>query len=439
MIGCDQNDVPESRIEKALVPAGPEAEQQSPNARILPEPLVEPGNQSDLDNGDFATFDADDPAQRRPRVKPRPLPLTRPVVEEPLSARAELGYQIEAHFVWNDTPRTFAFQNEKVPAWPSLDIEVVKERGNRPALMRWVLRGFSYVLPPETELRSRADRTGVLVVWPDQRSYRVAQSGSLRSLLSDRRVDRLPYVDAKSRAAGKGTRLGYPTLRILFDTPLGTVEMETVEFSDLPYGSQLLCRQLLELVRVAPDEKVCAPSVLPVRLVASWASGGGMVFEVGRISAVQRLALEHFSIPPKLPIFKRGELPPLQSPLLPPDMSAALLPLKGRDEALAPEPVVAPKQEGEPDERPLDVAERLPADVLSLKNDTDRPLTVFLGAAPALLMMPGHHEKLRVQARPIRLVARDFLGEISVTHAALQAPVEVTLEMPAPTAGAPTD
>src|SRR5690606_8348928 len=191
-----------------------------------------------------------------------------------------------------------------IDTWPLVTIELLRETAHRAARQRWVLETDVFPFPRDTELRSRADRLGHVIVWPDARSYRVILTVALRSLFSHRRADRLPQVDAVAKTLGMGQRLGQATRKVSLSTPLGTAELEVIEQVDLPSASNLLCRSLLELIRVKATPELCPFGQLPVYFEAKWQGGGEMQFEVMEMSAASALNVDGFRAPPVLPIFK---------------------------------------------------------------------------------------------------------------------------------------
>lgn len=428
LLGCGQDDSPPAEVEEALPPRGAKSGQQSPNARILPDPLEESGGPADADdNGED-----DLPEAPRPRPKPDRWPLSTAVVEEPYSGGPLTGYVAEARIIWPEAERRKSHNRIDYELWPVLRLEFVRETRERPALARWVINSPVFALPQGAELRSRVDRLGMLMVWPDQRSYRVVQQGALRAVFEDRRVDKVPFVDVVHTDSGVGTRLGRPTVRMKLVSTLGVAHLELLDLPDLPYASQLFCRQLLEFIRVLGRVEICRKQLLPVRMYVEWAKGGQFLFEMMELGAVSDLASSNFRIPPTLPIFKRGELPPFDQQVFSPRVRAELLPLKKPGEPLAPDPVrvpSSPAHAGPAVEAP-DPASLLPADMMVFHNLTQAPLLVILQKIPAFWLFPGQVERLRVVSSPIHVIARDFFGQIVLDQGTLSAPKEVRFSAP---------
>lgn len=437
LCGCD-DDVAEPRtVEEALTPTGPRSGQQSPNARILPEPLSDPSRLQDADESGEDEL----PVAPRPRPKPERWPVVSALAEDELLGAHGSGYSLTARLVWPEVERRVVHQQVDYDTWPVWRIELAREVRDRPALSRWVIQSRVFPLPPGTEFRSRADRLGTVVVWPDQRSYRVAQPGAFRTIFQDRRVDRMPFVDAKVVPVGVGKRLGREVSVIKLETPLGVAHLDLLEVTDLPHAAPLFCRQVLELIRVQAKADLCRRGMLPVRLYIEWQAGGQMLFEVTQLKAEPDLAMAFFRTPPHLPIFKRGELPPFDAPIFPEEQQLAFLPLKKPGEPLAPPPPRPPAPKA--DELPpveADPAALLPADMLVIHNESTRPLLVTLQKIPAFWLLSGQHQKLRVAPGPIRLIARDFLGGAVLDAGAVVAPREVRLNPVTPSmATAPAD
>ncbi|MBX3261518.1 MAG: hypothetical protein KIS78_34500 [Labilithrix sp.] len=150
-----------------------------------------------------------------------------------------------------------------------------------PTRMRVALQGRGFVLPPDTELRARADRFGHVVVWPGAASYRPLAPGSMRALLGERRFDVAPITPAEiaPRVEG-GRRIGIRTHRVDVTTRAAQGSFEIGKLEGAGDGGILLCRLLLDLMNAPPGSNVCGLDELPVRAELRWTSHGSLVFEL---------------------------------------------------------------------------------------------------------------------------------------------------------------
>jgi hypothetical protein len=245
----------------------------------------------------------------------------------------------------------------------------------------------TFTLPPGTELQARLDRWGHVVVWPDGRSYRVAPRGSLRALFEERRVDVAPLLDGDFTPDGAGQRFDLPTVRRKIHGPLGEVALEAVVDPTLGAGGTLLCRLLLELSRLDAASDLCEADELPVEANYKWLSQGELRFRVTSLKHVASFAAagvtSDFAIPPTMPIFKQGELPPEDTPELWPGAQGRAL---------------------------LGAPERAEAELL-LNNPGEVPLFVIVDRLPLVRVDAGTSAPFRAPARPRSIAFRDFLGE----------------------------
>jgi hypothetical protein len=174
-------------------------------------------------------------------------------------------------------------------------IEVAQTRA------RFVLSG-GFVLPSGTELRARIDRTGYLVVWPGEATYRIAEPGALRALLGELRLDVAPLSAAYVRSTGEGPRrLNVQTRRVEVSTRASRAVLELATLHDLGEGGSLLCGFLLELMSAPASTRVCAPDELPVHAELRWTTRGALTFDVTSIARrIDIPALDLSAPPPSL-------------------------------------------------------------------------------------------------------------------------------------------
>jgi len=404
-------------------------DEPSPNASILPEPL---GDKPRFpENGSLSAGALSSTATPIvPRPEPIPMPSREPLSEDTLLRGAHgAGYRAHGRFVWSLSQPHLVVDGAKVQAWPQLTFELLRETPEQAARLRIVLSSGVFSLPEGTELRLRADRIGAVIVWPDGRSYRPLLPGTLPTLLSERRVDRLPFLPVTARELEPIVKAGRSVARREIETVLGTAEMETTALGDLAYAAPLLCEVLLGMVRVSGTEELCPEGQLPLRLAVRWRDGGGFLFELLGYVQEPRLELDQQRIPPWLPIYKPGELPPRDSHLLPTQAWVEALGLKAPGDPQLPRPTLqapaaAPLKPGQPPQ------ELLAPDEVLLRNSTDQPLIVMLNRYPFSWLDPGEQRSVRVQGTAIGYSARDFWGHFQLDQGTLAGSGSLTFAQP---------
>src|SRR5205823_6234828 len=125
-------------------------------------------------------------------------------------------------------------------------------------------------LPPHSELRARTSYYGHVLVWPDQKAYRVVPAGSLRALFAERRPDVAPLLRAVVRPGGGGSVLGHRTVQTELETGLGVLSLEQATLLASAGSGELLCRLLIELVGMDPASEACRPERVPLYAHYRW-------------------------------------------------------------------------------------------------------------------------------------------------------------------------
>ncbi len=413
------------------------SDEPSPNASILPEPLGQKKSKEEQSEKEAP----EEPVS--PVVVPRPVPTALSqnealVEDELIRGGVGAGYVAQARFVWPAMQSTLQYSGKKTDTWPLLEMELLRELPEQPARLRVVLSSPVFPLPMGTEIRMRADRIGALIVWPDRRSYRSAAPGTMSALFSDKRVDRLPFVEKSGAPPEELLQGGRKTFRHRLETTLGTMEMDLVEVSDLPYAPQLLCHLLLDMVRVAPDPEICKVGRIPTRLRASWKEGGSFLFEVLSYKKKPRIALDDLRMPPSLPIHKAGELPPHDEFSLPESLRRQVFPIKWGDflPRPTPPPPTLPSQQQTP-EGALPVVGSLAPDEVEVENLSSYSVLLQLDRLPYLWLGPGDKRHLRVRGAPVFYAARDFWGHLHEEPGLISAPAQVRFGAPKTEAGSP--
>jgi hypothetical protein len=146
---------------------------------------------------------------------------------------------------------------------------------------RIVLASSGFVLPQDTEIRSRLDRYGHIVIIPGERAYHVASPGALRALLGERRLDVAPPSVADVVQSSEGARrFNLPTRRFEVTTRASKATFEIASVKDAGEGGTLLCRALLDLMSAPPSTPLCATDDMPLHAELRWSTRGTITFDV---------------------------------------------------------------------------------------------------------------------------------------------------------------
>ncbi len=378
-------------------PPTPPIETESPNARILPTPLPRKGQRTSRSGAGPRGVDETAAARRKP------LPVVGALPAEAATGGVASGVVLEGRFSWPGVKKVVRAEGNAFSAWPRLRVELLPAFEEAPARARIVLESSVWALPKGTELRARSDREGFIVVWPDDRSYRVVSQGALQSLFEERRVDRMPVVTMKSEEVGEGRRLGRTTRKVRLENALGTVKLDLALVPESGIETGLMCDFLLGLLRAVTPAGVCEDGVLPFAAHFLWEEGRSLEFSVTQMTLRTDLSRDMFLLPPKLSIYKPGELPPGSSSLWPSDVLAAVFPREPN----------GPK--------------------IRFHNYRSVPLFLMIDSVPVSRIDP-HSEVVWSAGRgEHRHVARDFLGKVTESAGVVQAPAEVAYgEPPSP-------
>jgi hypothetical protein len=280
------------------------AAQASPQASAEPAPLATPLALS---------------AHASPEGGPPPAPMRGDVAlqAEP-GGKDVAGYTIGVVLRLPDAPA--------VPAGPPINATAIDamRKQNEPRFsidlgssrMRMRLVSSGFLLPRDSELRSRLDRYGHIFLTPDLASYRVLAPGSLRSLFGERRADVSPLSPAEVTSTGEGaTRLGYHTRHAEVQSRAGKGMFEIAKVPDLGDGGALLVRALLDLMNAPPQVSVVGLDELPVHAELHWSTRGALFFEVTSITKRNDLPAQDLTVPPVGAVFASGALPPVAGEL----------------------------------------------------------------------------------------------------------------------------
>jgi hypothetical protein len=288
----------------------------SPNASLQPAKLTAQHELMSTERPEASTSHDDADAARAGSSPaagpPRPWREDEALPGDSLGPRETAGATLSAQFVWFDVPGP--------PPVPELDAGVVRSLAQRTALklevdlapagrMRMAFLSPGFPVPERTELRTRRDAFGHLLLWPDGESYRVLPPGTLRALLGEGRADRMALVAAQPLTQGTGTWLKLTTLRSRLIGPLAELTLEQSEIAGLSSGGELLCRMLVEIAGIQPAAAGCEPELVPVRAEYQWRQGGRFAFHVISITRRHELPLSRLLVPPPGTVFRPHEYP----------------------------------------------------------------------------------------------------------------------------------
>ncbi len=272
----------------------------SPQATAIPAPLATPAVNASA--GVVVT----------PEGGPPPVSLRGDVALGPDTlARETVGYTLSAVFKPSDLngpPRANEVNGAGLDAARKrTELRVAIDLS--PSRMRIALLGNGWVLPPDTELRARADHYGHVVVWPGALTYRPLAPGALRALLGERRFDVAPMTLAEITTKDEqGKRIGIRTRKVEVATRAAKATFEIGRLPELGEGGILLCRALLDLMNAPPSSAVCADGELPVRAELRWTARGAIGFELTGVLKKADMATASLLVPPVNAAFAESPL-----------------------------------------------------------------------------------------------------------------------------------
>jgi hypothetical protein len=282
-----------------------------------------------------------------------------------------------------------------------------------PTRMRVGLVGQGYVLPPNVEIRARADRYGHVILWPidpeGHLSYRALAPGSMRAVLGERRFDVAPIAPAEIQLREEvGRRISIRTRRADVTTRAAHASFEIGKLDSAGEGGVLLCRLLLDLMNAPPGTPICAFDELPVRVELRWTNnlGGSLVFELTGALKRNDVPIASLLVPPSSANY--SPTPMTASGFTPMLTQAELLALHSVDVDVPPTPVP-----GAPPPSPNSPPAPVVVDpVLAVFNPSVELRVLYLDGVPALWAAPNARGELRGLHRG-RYVAqwRTFLGD----------------------------
>jgi hypothetical protein len=352
----------------------------SPQASAEPAPFTNPPAQPTLGASPADAGPSAEPLRTdlgvAPDIPRELLPRDAGYREAPRDAREIAGYAMLAVLRTGEGPPP--------PRAPEVNVAVIDAARRRaeervtiemsPSRARLVVSGGSFVLPLGTELRARIDRFGYLLFWPGEDTYRVAEPGSLRALLGERRLDVAPVSRAEVVDGGEGPlRLNLRTRRVEVSTRAAKATLELATLRDVDDGGILVCRMLLDLMSASPSTAACETDEVPLHAELRWTTQGALTFDVTTISHRGDLVEQDLESPPATVGF---------TPSAPPALPA---------ETLVPRSELAAFRSA-----PVEVAEPATRDQkdavgLTLVNSTDQLRVAWVDGVPAAWVAPGAH------------------------------------------------
>jgi hypothetical protein len=261
--------------------------------------------------------------------------------------------------------------------------------------MRLTFLGRGFVVPPDTELRAKADRYGHVLVWPGGATYRPLAPGALRALLGERRLDVAPITNADVVQRDEtGRRIGIRTHKVDVTTRAAQGSFEVGKLEGAGEGGVLLCRVLLDLMNAPPSTPLCALDELPVRAELKWTNRGSLVFELTGTLKKADMPLAPMLVPPPNASF-----------------AAAPLPVAGVSSMLTPAELGALRTQ-DVDVPPPPNGVAMTGDTLLVTNSTSELRVLYLDGVPAAWAAPSARGELHGLKRG-KYVAqwRTFLGD----------------------------
>ena len=255
----------------------------------------------------------DTPREPPPALALAPSPKDA-AFHEPREPKELTGYAMSAIVRTGEGPAA-----PRGPEVNAAGIETAKRKADaRMAILttstraRFTLSG-GFVLPQGTELRSRADRSGHLVFWAGEDTYRIVEPGALRALLGERRMDVAPLSPVEVRMGGDGThRLGLRTRHVDVSSRAARATFELASLRDSGDGGPLVCRLLLDLMNAPPSTAACATDEVPLHAELHWTTQGALYFDVTSLGRRADLAPQDVAAPPASSTF--DDSPPPEGP-----------------------------------------------------------------------------------------------------------------------------
>jgi hypothetical protein len=175
--------------------------------------------------------------------------------------------------------------------------------------MRITLASRGYAFEKGTEIRSRVDLLGHLLVWPEENQYRILPPGSMRSLFEDGIPDVGPTLATNAKTGGTARWLDWDTERTSVTNSLGHAILDQTTATNAGVAGRLLCRWLIEFINADPASSVCQNDLVPVRAQFNFAGGGKAEFVVTQSTKKQEYTASNVGVPPLGTLLNVRDLP----------------------------------------------------------------------------------------------------------------------------------
>ncbi len=234
-------------------------------------------------------------------LSPTPLREDSRLVGDTPSTKDSTGVTLEAEWKaadWPALPANSVIERDRLvelrnkTKW-SLRIDLIASGRMRVTLAS---RGFAF--DKGTQIRSRVDLLGHVLVWPDENQYRVLPPGTLRSLFEEGLVDVGPALSANFKPAGTGRWLDWDTERVTGSNSFGHLIMDQATLAAAGVSGRLLCRWLVEFISADPMSSACQNDTVPVRAQFEFSGGGKAEFAVSQASKKQEYNAPNIAVPP---------------------------------------------------------------------------------------------------------------------------------------------
>lgn len=310
----------------------PEPAETSPNARIVPAPLLSGRSLVSRPRTSATTARG---AATAVRMRPVPVPFSLTELppgdgdSEPVAG----GLVLTGEFRWPDRGRKTALHD--LPSDEAADVRNGLRRTVTVDLstydrMRVELLTDAFPLPRGSALLARQDRKGHLLAWPETDNHRVVPEGAVRALLREHRLDVTPALSPLVEPGPNGHRFGSETEIVSLTTAHGKVRLEQLPVEELGYGGALLCRLLLEFIAASAPSEVCREDTVPVHAEFEFEPGGKLSFVVDEprrkpdTTTVAATTAVPLAVPPERARFVKQGLPRAPSEVVPSKYLTAL-------------------------------------------------------------------------------------------------------------------
>ncbi len=165
--------------------------------------------------------------------------------------------------------------------------------------MRLTLASRGFAFEKGTEIRSRVDLLGHILVWPDQAQYRIVPTGAMRALFEEGVPDVGPMLATNVKSAGNARWLEWEVERTNVTNAFGHLTIDQAANTSAGVSGRLLCRWLVEFINADPASSVCQNDLVPVRAQFSFAGGGKADFSVTQATKKQEFTATSIGVPPQ--------------------------------------------------------------------------------------------------------------------------------------------